>query len=256
MGNIQTRSIGRDRIDAYAAAGKELGLWPRAGSLLYYLNRQLFKGTEFAGKTVLDVGCSNGRFSAWAALNGAGRVVGLEPMGAGSGSSHNAHYYFNEFARRLDLPCMEIHDATFQDYECPDNTFDVVLMHAVVNHLDEDACIILGESEDARRKYREIFRRLHSMMKTDARLIIVDAARNYLFSALGMGRNPLDRKIDFKKHQDPEYWAAMLSDAGFETRRISWISKNRYRQLGAPFRSKPVAYLLALAFRLEMICRK
>jgi SAM-dependent methyltransferase len=205
---------------------------------------------------MLDVGCSNGRYSAWAALHGARRVVGLEPMGHGSGSSHDSVRYFNGFAERLGLGNMEIHPTTLQEYTHPPDTFDLVLMSAVINHLDEDACVELQRSEAARARYREIFTHLHAMMKDGGRLIATDAGRRYIWSDLGFRYSPFQRKIDFLKHQDPDFWQQLLAEVGFRPHRISWMSRNRYRQLAAPTRNRPMAYLMGLAFRLEMICRK
>lgn len=245
-----------DKAQAYVEAGRTMGLWPRGGRLLYYLRRQLFRGTDLRGKSVLDVGCSNGRYSAWAAVSGAERVVGLEPMGDGSGSSGDSRRYFEGFAQRLGLSNMEILDATLQDYECPDDSYDVVLLHAVINHLDEDACIRLRESAEARRSYEEIFRGVHRLMRDGGSLIITDAPTKTLYSDLGRERSPFNRRIDFKKHQQPETWAEVIAPAGFELHEIRWLPWAKYRQLMAPLSNRLAAYVLAFGFRLEMICRK
>ncbi len=253
---MRDRSPSARQVSAFVSAGKAMGLWPRGGGLLYNLRRQLFRRFDFKGQSFLDIGCSNGRYCAWAALNGAGRAVGIEPMASGSGSSHNAKDYFEGFAKRLGLTTMEFFPVSLQDFECDNDTFDIVLLHAVINHIDEEACIVLEESAEARERYCTVFRKIHDLMKDGGTLIVVDAGRKNLFSDLGFERNPFRKRIHFIKHQQPHYWAALLYRCGFENAKISWISRARYRQLGAPLRNPLAAYLLALAFRLEMTSRK
>jgi len=47
----------------------------------------------------------------------------------------------------------------FQEFSTT-RTFDIVLLHASINHLDEEACIRLQYDDQARRRYGLIFQRL------------------------------------------------------------------------------------------------
>lgn len=231
-------------------------LWRRGGGLIYNCKHQLFPGIDFNGKSMLEIGCSNGRYCVWASVNGASPVIGLEPLGHGSGSSQNAQYYFMNFVKSLKLKNINILPERIQDYECEDNYFDIVLMISSINHLDEESCINLKKSSGAKENYLSIFRKLNRIIKKGGELIVLESSNKNLFADLGFSVNPLNKKIAFKKHHEPEYWANLLSSCGFINAKISWLSKSRYRYLGFPLRNKVMAYLLATNFRLSMLCEK
>ena len=52
----------------------------------------LFAGIDLRGKHVFDVGCGRGTWALWAGLNGATRVVGIEPGISGSTSGSFAKF--------------------------------------------------------------------------------------------------------------------------------------------------------------------
>lgn len=227
--------------------GEELGRNP--GNLLFKMSRY-FRDVPLAGRSVLDIGAGDGDSSLYAAVGGAGRVVALEPEAAGSTGGARAR--FDRIAERLGATQVELLADTLQSFEAKGETFDVLISIASVNHLDEDACTRLQDDEGARQTYRRIFSKLAELANPGADLIVADAARDNLFPRLGV-RNPVARTIEWEKHQQPEFWATLLAEAGFADPEISWRTFNTLRRPGEIlFGNRFAAYCSTSAFRLRM----
>ena len=127
----------------------------------------------------------------------------------------------------------------------------MVLSVASINHLDEKSCIALLDSPDAVRQYQNIFRNIAAMMRPGGKLIIMDAARRNLFGDLGV-RNPLTPNIEWFKHQQPEFWAKLLSGCGFDDPNITWASGKLLRYARLTSIPKTLSYFGQSVFRLEM----
>ncbi|GMV97050.1 MAG: hypothetical protein AMXMBFR83_14090 [Phycisphaerae bacterium] len=240
----------RDLEREYLELGKQHGWWRQGTGHLYYCRRLLFGGIDLAGKRFLDIGCGNGRFCLWAAIRGAAEVVGLEPSVEGSRGGA-AVRQFREFVARLRLDNVRIEEVTLQDFIQPGRTWDVVLLHAAVNHLDEPACIRLLEDEAARETYRGLFRKIRELMAPGGKLVIMDCARRNLFGDLGW-RNPFVPTIEWHKHQQPKTWAALLLESGFREPRISWLTSGYSLALGRLARNRLWAYCTRSSFRLQV----
>lgn len=226
--------------------------WPDvdAGNLRFYLD-YLFDGVDLEGATVLDIGAGDGRYSFYAAAAGARKVVALEPEM--EGSTAGVRDQFRRVAGVLAVESVELHTETFQDFDPGEERFDVLFLHAVVNHLDERACMELHTDEGARETFRELFRRLAGMAADGARLILVDVSRRNLFAGLPV-RNPVEPDIEWEKHQPPGRWARLLEDAGFADTKISWNSFNSLRRPGRALLGNPVAaWFLTSGFRLTAV---
>lgn len=229
--------------------GQEMGIWNH-GFDFARAATQLFRDIDFRGKTMLEIGCGKGMLCLWAALHGA-ETVGLEPMAEGCYDSSECHKAFKLMAEKLDLPQATILPLTVQGFQGPKNYFDVVLSVASINHLNEKSCIALLDSPDAVREYQNIFRNIAAMMRPGGKLIIVDAARHNLFGDLGI-RNPLTPNIEWFKHQQPEFWAKLLSGCGFGDPNITWASGKLLRYARLTSIPKALSYFGQSVFRLEM----
>jgi SAM-dependent methyltransferase len=241
-----------DAVRNFSDAILSEGIKTTARRLEFYY-RFLFSGVNLERARVLDIGGGAGMASLWAASMGAREVICLEPEVAGS--TRAVSEKFERMRQRIPAgDRVRLVPARLQDY-ADDGQFDVILMHNSVNHLDEEACIHLRDGEQYRARYRAIFEQLARWSPPGARLIASDCSSRNFFGDLGL-RHPLARSIDWKKHQPPRVWAALLRETGFAEPRISWSSFNA---LGRPGRvltgNALAAYFLISHFRLQMTRR-
>jgi SAM-dependent methyltransferase len=219
------------------------------GNLRFYVN-YLFDGIDFRGKAMLDVGGGDGMLSFYAACAGAAKVVCLEPEGAGSATGVNDA--FEQTASFLDQAEVQLLPQALQDCEFEDASFDVLVLHQSINHLDEDACIRLRRDSEARRSYEQLFGKLASLARPGAALIAMDCAQRNLFADLHI-TNPITPMIEWHKHQSPKLWAHLLAQAGFANPVIRWNSFNTLRTCGRLLLgNRFAAYCLTSTFCLTM----
>jgi SAM-dependent methyltransferase len=230
--------------------GQKMGLWNHGFDFPRFA-RQLFAGVDFRNKTMLEIGCGKGMLCLWAAIHGARHVVGLEPLAEGAFDSSECHNAFRSMAQQLELPQARILPQTVQAFDCPANYFDVVLSVASINHLDEKSCVALGQSAEAEKEYKNIFRNIARMMKPGGKLIVLDAGRRNVFGDLGV-RNPMSPNIEWFKHQQPAYWSTLLGDCGFAEPQIQWNAGKLLRHAGITRVPQAFSYLGQSIFRLEL----
>jgi len=226
----------------YYSMVRKYGLVSLSGARLRYNLNNLFQGVSFEGKRMLDVGAGSGLFSLYGACMGAKTVVALEPQSEGSikGSSDKLE------ALKAIFKNIQVERVTFQEFDAGGDMFDIILLHNSINHLDEEACIALQYSEDARNSYRLIFKKLGKIAAPGARLILCDCSKCNLFASLKI-RNPLVPTIEWHKHQPPEVWRDMLLEYGFGKAKISWIPFGISGNLG-----KVIGYFTISHFCLDM----
>lgn len=210
----------------------------------------IFKGIDFGDKTVLDIGGGTGLYSFYAAARGARKVVCLEPEA--DGSSAGAIEKIHRLKKLLGRDNVEFKPMTLQAFRPEGETFDLVLLHSSINHLDETACINLLREPKYKAVYRELFSKIFSLSNAGAKLIICDCSRYNFLALLGI-RNPFSPTIEWHKHQAPEVWADLLAGVGFVSPGISWSSFNRLGGWGRVlFANKFAAYFLKSSFCLRM----
>lgn len=221
----------------------------RPGNVRFHCD-YLFDGIDLRGKTLLDIGAGEGQHSFYAASAGARNVVSLEPEAEGSQTGMQQRF---ERARSLlGLQQVDLVASRLQDYESGGQTFDVVLLHASINHLDEPACIRLRDDPAARETYHVLFEKLAALTAPEGTLIVTDCSNENLFARLGI-KNPVAPTIEWHKHHKPEFWAGMLGEAGFANPQIRWMSFNSLRSAGRVLLGNRVAaYCTASAFCLTM----
>lgn len=229
-------------------------LYSSTNRLKFYLDKILFKGIDFKGKTVLDVGGGNGLYSFYAALNGAAKVVVMEPEM--DGSSEGFEEEFLDFKTKFGNPDnIEFNKEFLQDYH-PKEKYDITLMHYSINHLDEPACEILVKDIDARNKYINALKDFTKICSDDSTLIITDASRYNFFQLLGI-KNPIVPTIEWEKHNDPTVWSELLSEVGFVNPKIRWLALNAMGSVGnLLFGNKIGSYFLHSHFYLKMDLKK
>lgn len=241
-------------ISTYSYSKKDLIfylklLFRRKEDLRFYLN-YLFQQISFKEKSMLDIGGGTGLYSFYGSIRGAKEVVCLEPEL--EGSTKDTLISFKQLSNSLLLRNVLLLRVTFQDYDPDDKTFDIILLHASINHLDEEACIKLQYDNDAIKRYKSIFKKLSMLASPGAQILITDCSPNNFFASLGI-TNPFAPTIEWHKHQPPEYWSNMLSNYGFVNPKIRWTSFSFLRRIGRLFLgNRFVSYFLNSSFCLTM----
>ena len=159
---------------------------------------------------------------------------------------------FRRAAAQLGSDQVELVPRRFQDYDPGGETFDVLLLHGSINHLDEEACIRLHCDPAAQDVYRTLFEKLAGLTPAGGKLIVTDASPQNLFPRLGI-KNRISRNIEWHKHQTPELWAQLLGETGFREPRIRWATFNTLRSPGRLLLgNRLAAYCLTSSFCLTM----
>src|SRR5262249_44080009 len=100
--------------------------------------------------------------------------------------------------------------------------YSLILSHASVNHLDEEACVRLGDDPAARARYVELFRKVRDLLEPGGLFVLADCARENYWARLGR-KSPWAPEIEWEKHQEPTTWQDVLADAGLQTASWSWF---------------------------------
>jgi len=210
-----------DTLSEFYRAVVEAGQYPSIGNLRFHL-ASLFDGVPLSDHRLLDVGGGDGVHSFYAACRGAREVICLEPEA--DGSTAGTFERFRKLQDRLGLDQVHLEPVTLQAFS-PGVSFDVVLLHDSINHLDDRACAGLPRDTRAHASYLELFSKLASMCVPCATLIVCDCARRNFFGDLGV-RDPFAPTIRWAAHQSPETWESLLNEAGFRRTRLRWSSPN------------------------------
>jgi len=225
------------------------GMFRSKGNLTFYLS-YLFQDVFFTGRSMIDIGSGSGLYSFYAAIMGAKHVVCLEPEM--EGSTKGTLEKFKQLSASLSLNNVSLQPIRFQEFDAGDQTFDIILLHDSINHLDEEACIKLEYDDEARRRYGLIFQKLSEIAALGAKLIITDCSKYNFFASLGI-KNPFAPTIEWHKHQSPEFTSNMLYDYGFTNPKIHWMSFSFLRKIGRLlFGNRFASYFLTSAFLLVM----
>lgn len=235
-------------MGTYFKAVADIGCKRSLQGFRFYVN-YLFGDVNLAGKRMLDVGAGTGLYGYYAACCGARQVTCLEPEMAGAVDSVGGKR--RVFSDRLHLGQVEFLPIPIQEFDADDGAYDIVLLQDSVNHLDEEAVVTLSDSEEARRTYVSIFRKIYSLMSGGGLLILTDCARANFFPLCGL-RNPFVPDIEWPKHQPPEMWTRLLAEVGFLAPQVSWPF-NRLGTVGnAIFGNRVGQYFFNSHFVLKM----
>lgn len=189
----------------------------------------LFDGIPLAGAHVLEVGCGSGAWSLWAALHGAQRVVGIEP--GADGSSEGSLDGLRRSIAILGLEQrIEARTDFLRELEVPEVPYDVVVMYNVINHLDEESVVAVDRNAEARRKYVSCLCDLRGRMHPGSWFIVADCGRDNLWPRLGLA-SPFVPTIEWHKHQNPQTWIDICSEAGFRSVDLRWSPLQPFPQL-------------------------
>lgn len=192
-----------------------------------------FRGLQIDGKRILEIGAGHGLFSVWCASNGAKEIVAIEPEGAGSTSGVNK--FFKECSNAIGLSEQVKHMAmTLDEFNnvYSGRSFDYILMHAVINHLDEAASmrLHLRDALNERERFVGIFKKLDQLLKPEGTIIISDVGRKNFWNDLKLPC-VFCKTIEWHKHQQPQVWKKLLEESGFSKFDLTWYPNFRLRKL-------------------------
>jgi 2-polyprenyl-3-methyl-5-hydroxy-6-metoxy-1,4-benzoquinol methylase len=182
-------------------------------------SRFLFEDVPLEGRRVLDVGAGAGALSVWAALQGASAVVALEPEL--DGGTKGASAALERAVAELDLAdTIELRREPIERLLDRD-PFDVAVLSGVINHLNEAAVVRLHRDARAFDDYVAIVRRLRTLLRPGAFVIVTDVGRKSIWNTIGR-QGPWTHDIEWDKHQQPATWIEVFRAAGFELHDLRW----------------------------------
>lgn len=216
---------------------------------------RMFQDVSIADKSVLDIGSGRGLTTLWLALQGAKRVVSMEPELEGSRSGVVAL----QRARiaELGLHQVEVVTSAFEHYE-PQVPFDLIVSNASINHLNETRTHAL-RSQEAFDAFVAIASQLRRWLAVGGVVVVTDACRYSLWTQAMRFGLPKTlcysrlRTIDWRLHQQPEVWKRIFAQAGFSDCRIDYPVPYRLRNFAWVMNSAPAAWLLQGEFILTAI---
>jgi SAM-dependent methyltransferase len=208
----------------------------------------LFRDIPLSGSRVLDVGCGRGTWAVWAALHGAGYVLGLEPES--DGSSNGSLKTFHRLIAELDLERVEGSSLPVQKLPVPIDPFDLVILYNVINHLNEDAVQRLHKDPAAVNSYKALLGHLRQLLRPGGVLVMADCGRNNFWHKRGW-QSPIDPNIEWDKHQDPETWISIFGQAGFRLQDQRWSPFYPFYPLGRLLANRLTQHLTASHFVLR-----
>lgn len=224
----------RDRTDSTAASSKEgvtasefkvpaayLAMLARDGHHnvpgFLHANAEMLRGLDLAGKRVLEIGSGRGLIAILIGLQGAARVVSMEPELVGATSGVIA----DQRARiaQLALTNVEVVAADFNTWDSAGETFDIIVSRASINHLYASEHHALRH-RDTYDNYLRVARHIHGLLAPGGVFIATDACRYGFFSLarrFGIRRPWKWSKsgVDWRHHQNPGTWRRIFLGAGF-----------------------------------------
>lgn len=222
-------------------------------SNLKFRLKYIFDKVDLTNKKVLDVGGGAGLLTFYAAVEGAKKVVCLEPEFDGSKS--NMIKKFNEFKSALSTTFPIEHlPLTLQSYvkQAPDNEYDVIILHNSINHLNEEACINFKRDVRSYNIYKRIFIEVYKKVSTGGKLIVADCSSENFSNAIG-AKCYFNPTIEWHKHQRPETWIKLLEEIGFRNPKIAWSTPNRLGKAGRVIMGNSfMSYLTQSHFKFTM----
>jgi SAM-dependent methyltransferase len=214
----------------------------------------MFKGIDFAGKHVLEIGSGRGLLAIYMGLRGA-HVLSMEPELAGATSGVIAQQRAR--VKAMGLSNVEVLNADFNTWDPGDSRFDVIVSRSSLNHLHASA----HHAEHHRETYDtyvQVARRLRTMLVPSGSFVATDACRYAFFSGLrefGI-RRPWQWKrsgVDWKHHQNPGTWRKIFLEAGFSAIQITYPAPYRLRALSPVVETAPANFFLQGMFVIRAL---
>lgn len=225
---------------------------PTLARWLYRL-RRLLGPVDLRGKRVLEIGCGRGTYCLLMACHGAAEVVGLEPEA--HGGTNGTFQIFEQRIDRLGATAIRPCNMSLNEYDLSaSGSFDIILAHNVVNHLDEQAVQRLHRDEGARRAYQRIFTSLRQGLAASGVLVLSDCGRRNICGDLlprSMWKWFSNENIEWDKHQSAFLWRRLLEQAGFQPVHIEYYVPYGLRRLPLLANNRLFSYFTTSSFTIR-----
>jgi len=208
----------------------ELGLYSSEKRLKRHLEF-LFKDINFNNKNVLDIGGGIGIHSYFAAWMNAKNVVCLDPEAPGC--AEHLKNKFENINKKLKLKNIHFIKDTFQNYN-PSISFDIVILHNSINHLNEVACSKLTTDDFSKNEYKTYLNKIYEITNSGSKIIVCDCSNKNFFNLLKI-KNPFGPTIEWRTHQSPNVWIDLFENCNFKKVKLKWSSFNRFGRIGRVF---------------------
>lgn len=210
----------------------EKNIWWSSERLDYTLGAH-FRGLTLDNRTVFEIGAGPGFFSTWCVIHGATEVVAIEPEATGSSIGVRLEFEELQHAIKLNKKVFYL-SMTLEEYlyKYKLTSFDYILMHSVINHLDESATerLHFTAAEEERQRYKDIFKSLYHKLKPKGIISIYDVGRCNFWNDMKL-RNPFGATHEYHKHQQPKVWKKLLHQSGYEFMDLLWLIPFRLRKM-------------------------
>ena len=212
---------------------------------------RFFDGVDLVDKEILDIGGGVGLASTYAIVKGASKAVLLEPEC--DGSSANMLDRANALVQEMGFESrVEPLNSTFQDFLAGSRMFDIIVMEASINHLNENAVQRLDFDPEARDEYLLLISKMYDLLRPGGVVILSDCGKRNFFGDFGL-RNPFTPTIEWQKHQQPSTWAKLFSQMRFTKSSLKWGVHATLGKIGRVLMgNRAIFYFLSSYFILTM----
>lgn len=228
---------------------RDLGVHKNPKRFKYYYE-QFFRGYDFKGKRMLDIGGGSGLLTFYAVAHGADEVICLEPENAGCTSGIGS--VFEKIKIAGSYKKANLLEQTFQEYQINQGIYyDIITSNASINHLDESAVIDVNVNMVSMNSYKLLVKKMYDILTPGGALIIADVGRKNFFNDIGL-KSPICKTIEWYKHQNPEFWTKLFESVGFVLKRKEYMTFNVLGEFGKKLIGNPLfSYFYGSLFLLE-----
>ena len=99
--------------------------------------------------------------------------------------------------------------------------FDIIVLEASINHLNEHAVQRLDFDSEAEDEYLLLVAKMYEMLRPGGVVILSDCGKRNFFGDFGL-KNPFTPTIEWQKHQQPRTWADLFSKMNFSRLSLKW----------------------------------
>lgn len=201
---------------------------------IYHFNKQ-FKGIDFTGKKILEIGCGKGFISLYIGYFFSPEHIDALDESLGEGSDTNVLGTLQKNIDMLGINNISIVKKDVMQYKRPE-TYDIVISNNAMHHVCEHG--LLKWDIRARKKYIEIFKHVKSLIKPNGLLLMHEYSRYSLWRILPVKKF---KGIEWSLHPTKAEWINVLRNAGF-TKEIACEYVSPYKLRNIPFIIKnPIA---------------